>query len=231
MNFEIDHSLTTFSSEGKLNQCEHALKASQNGTLSISCQSNDGIVLASLKLFSPLVDISKIQKVFQICDNIGMTYAGLQPDFRIIHEKACSLAQSYFNIYGRYPYVDIFVKNLSRVIQEYTQKGGLRPFGVSILVAGYVKNKPELYLIEPSGCFYEKEFAGIGKENINAEKFVGNRRESLDDNTVNCVKALREFAGRGIEIQNVDVGILKDGKFKIMKGEGVKEIFDLFAQH
>lgn len=36
-------------------------------------------------------------------------------------------------------------------MQEYTQSGGVRPFGVSLLVAGYDHNGPQLFQVDPSG--------------------------------------------------------------------------------
>lgn len=36
-------------------------------------------------------------------------------------------------------------------MQEYTQSGGVRPFGVSCLVAGYDNDGPQLFQVDPSG--------------------------------------------------------------------------------
>lgn len=229
MNFDIDYSLTTFTSDGKLEQCDNAYRAASKGTLSIGCTSTDGVVLASLKLYSKLVDISKIYKVNKVCDTIGMTYSGLNPDYRVVYETACVLVESYFEIYGRYPYLDIFVNNLSRKIQENTMLGGKRPYGVVLLVAGYIKDTPCLFRIEPTGSFERIEIGAIGKDSENAAKFVKSRKEMLDDNIVTVTKACKEFSGSSITFNEVDIGVLKEGKFEILKRGGVKEIFDLLV--
>ncbi|KAM0674107.1 Proteasome subunit alpha type-2 [Gurleya vavrai] len=234
MNFEIDYSLTTFTSEGKLEQCEHALVAAQNGNLSIGICSPDGVVLSSLKILPKLVEKEKVYKVSQVCSSIGITYAGMQPDFRIIYEKACILAEGYKDVYGRYPYIDVFVNNLSRVLQEYTQKGGLRPFGVALTIAGYIKINnelvPRLYSMEPSGGFKKCNVCAIGKENENAVKYASSKIEMLDDNLVCSVNALRDYAGCSIGFEDVDIGILKNGCFEIFKRSSVKEIFDSYVR-
>lgn len=229
MNFDIDFNLTTFTSEGKLAQCDNACAAADRGMLSLGCTSTDGVVLASLKLFSKLVNISKIYKVTKICDTIGITYSGLSPDFRVLYDKACALAESYLEIYGRYPYVDIFVNNLSRSIQEYTMKGGRRPYGIMLLIAGYKKDVACLYRMEPTGSFEQVQLAAIGKESENARKFLKSRREMLDDNIVTVVKAAQEFSDVTIGFQEVDIGVLRNGKFEVMKSGGVKEIFELLV--
>lgn len=43
------------------------------------------------------------------------------------------------------------VRELAAVMQEFTQRGGVRPFGVSLLLAGFDHNGPQLYQIDPSG--------------------------------------------------------------------------------
>lgn len=226
MNFEIDHSLTTFTSEGKLNQCENAIKASQSAPLAIACTSKDGGVMAVLKMYPPLVEKHKVSKISKICTHISMTYAGMHPDYRIIEEKACIIAENYKEVYGKYPYIDVFVMNLCRVIQEYTQKGGFRPFGCCLLVMGYKSDGTcALYSVEPSGSFLESNVYAIGKDAEGAIKFVETRRENLDDNIVSLVKALREFAGTTITYEDVDVSVLRE-EVVVMNQNGVKEIFD-----
>ena len=39
-------------------------------------------------------------------------------------------------------------------MQEYTQSGGVRPFGISLLVIGYDEDKPRLYQVDPSGAYF-----------------------------------------------------------------------------
>ena len=38
--------------------------------------------------------------------------------------------------------------------QEFTQSGGVRPFGLSLLVAGYDDNGPQLFQVDPSGAYF-----------------------------------------------------------------------------
>lgn len=39
------------------------------------------------------------------------------------------------------------VRDTAGVMQEYTQRGGVRPFGVSLLVAGYDDDGPQLFQV------------------------------------------------------------------------------------
>ncbi|KAF7682441.1 Proteasome subunit alpha type-2 [Astathelohania contejeani] len=235
MNFQVDHSLTVFTNEGKLSQCDDALKAALNGSLSVGACSEDGVVLASLKELPQLVDRSKVFKINKIGDSIGMTYSGLQADYRIILDKAMELVEDYKEIYGRYPYVDIFVTNLSRVIQEYTQKGGLRPFGVLLLISGGIpdsKNRssliPLLYQMDPSGSFQVIDTGAIGREYSNAAKYIERRLELIDDNIVSCIGAMKDHAGFSIGDNDVDIGVYYPSSniFKVFSRAEVKDVFE-----
>jgi 20S proteasome subunit alpha 2 len=37
---------------------------------------------------------------------------------------------------------------------DFAESGGVRPFGVSLLLAGYDDNGPQLYQIDPSGSYF-----------------------------------------------------------------------------
>ena len=39
-------------------------------------------------------------------------------------------------------------------MQEFTQQGGVRPFGVSLMIAGIDDNGPHLFQVDPSGAYF-----------------------------------------------------------------------------
>ena len=57
-------------------------------------------------------------------------------------------------------------------MQEYTQSGGVRPFGMSLLVIGYDEDKPRLYQVDPSGAFFAWHATAIGKDYTNGKSFL-----------------------------------------------------------
>jgi 20S proteasome subunit alpha 2 len=56
--------------------------------------------------------------------------------------------------YGEPMYVTSLCRDIATTVQEYTISGGVRPFGISMLVAGYDDDGPHLYQIDPSGAYY-----------------------------------------------------------------------------
>ena len=53
---------------------------------------------------------------------------------------------------------------------------GVRPYGVSLLVAGWDNHRgPSLYQVDPSGSFWAWKASAIGKNMINAKTFLEKR--------------------------------------------------------
>lgn len=132
-------SLTTFSPSGKLVQIEYALNAVNQGVTALGIKATNGIVLATeKKSSSPLADPSSLSKISLITPNIGMVYSGMGPDYRVLVDKARKVSHTgYKRIYNEYPPTRILVQDVARVVQEATQSGGVRPYGVSLLIAGW----------------------------------------------------------------------------------------------
>jgi len=132
-------SLTTFSPSGKLVQIEYALEAVKMGVTAVGIKATNGVVLATeKKTQSSLVDASSTPKINRITPNIGTVYAGMGPDYRVLVDKARKVSHTgYKRIYNEYPPTRILVQDVAHVMQEATQSGGVRPYGVSLLVAGW----------------------------------------------------------------------------------------------
>ncbi|KAK6420422.1 Proteasome subunit alpha type-2 [Oleoguttula sp. CCFEE 5521] len=132
-------SLTTFSPSGKLVQIEYALNAVNQGVTSLGIKATNGIVLATEKKSStPLIDAASSSKISLITPNIGMVYSGMGPDYRVLVDKARKVSHTgYKRIYNEYPPTRILVQDVARVMQEATQSGCVRPYGVSLLIAGW----------------------------------------------------------------------------------------------
>ncbi|GAA5865394.1 hypothetical protein JCM3774_005622 [Rhodotorula dairenensis] len=206
-------SLTTFSPSGKLVQIEHALAAVGQGTTSLGIKATNGIVVAtSKKAPSPLVDDSMLEKVALICPNIGMVYSGMGPDFRVLVAKARKSAQAYWKIYGEYPSTRVMVGEIATVMQDATQSGGVRPFGVSLLVAGFDNARGHtLYQVDPSGSFWAWKASAIGKNQVNAKTFLEKRYNddlSLEDAIHTALLTLKEGFEGVMDEKTIELGVI-----------------------
>ncbi|KAF9132251.1 Proteasome subunit alpha type-2 [Mortierella sp. 14UC] len=205
-------SLTTFSPSGKLVQIEYALSAVNSGVTSIGIKATNGIVIATeKKAVSTLIDDSSLEKVAIICSNIGMVYSGMGPDYRVLVNKARKAAQAYKRVYMEEPPTAILVKEIASVMQEFTQSGGVRPFGVSLLIAGFDEKGPMLYQVDPSGSYWPWKATAIGKNMVNAKTFLEKRYNEdieLEDAIHTAILTLKEgFEGQMTE-NTIEIGVI-----------------------
>uniref|UniRef100_A0A9J8ACZ1 Proteasome subunit alpha type n=1 Tax=Cyprinus carpio carpio TaxID=630221 RepID=A0A9J8ACZ1_CYPCA len=169
-------SLTTFSPSGKLVQIEYALAAVAAGAPSVGIKASNGVVLATeKKQKSILYDEQSVHKVEPITKHIGMVYSGMGPDYRVLVRRARKLAQQYFLVYQEPIPTGQLVQRVASVMQEYTQSGGVRPFGVSLLIAGWDEDRPYLFQSDPSGAYFAWKATAMGKSYVNGKTFLEKR--------------------------------------------------------
>ncbi|KAJ1676481.1 Proteasome subunit alpha type-2, partial [Spiromyces aspiralis] len=140
-----------------------------------------------------------------------MVYSGLSPDFRVIVSKARKIAQEYKFEMGEYPPAIVMVKKIASVCQEFTQMGGVRPFGISILVAGFDGGRPALYQVDPSGLYFRWKATAIGKNFVRTKEFLERRyteetTEADDIGTV--ISAFKEYSESEVTEDSLAIGVL-----------------------
>ena len=160
-----DRGITIFSPDGRLYQVEYAREAVKRGTPSIGVRTPEGIVLlVDKRIRSPLVESTSIEKVHKADDHIGIASAGHVADGRQLIDFARRNAQVNRLRYGEPIGVETLTKEVTDHIQQYTQVGGARPFGVSLIIGGIENGRPRLYETEPSGTPYEWKALAVGED-------------------------------------------------------------------
>eukprot|EP00891_Asterochloris_glomerata_P003023 jgi/Astpho2/3023/Aster-03332 len=228
---QYSFSLTTFSPSGKLVQIEYALNAVAAGTTSLGIKATNGVVVATeKKLRSSLVDESSVQKIAALTPNIGVAYSGMGPDSRVLVRKARKQAQAYYRLYKEQIPVAQLCRELATVMQEFTQSGGVRPFGVSMLLAGVDENGPQLYQIDPSGSYFAWKASAIGKNMSNAKTFLEKRYSDemeLEDAIHTALLTLKEGFEGQITAENIEVAIVdQNEKFRVLTCEQVRDYLE-----
>jgi len=220
-------SLTTFSPSGKLVQIEYALAAVASGGPSVGIKASNGVVLAAeKKQKSLLYDEATVSKIEMVTKNIGMVYSGMGPDFRLLVREARRLAANYHLKYEEEIPTAQLVQQVSSVMQEYTQQGGVRPFGVSLLICGWDDDRPYLFQCDPSGAYFAWKATAVGKNFVNGKTFLEKRYNEnieLEDAIHTAVLTLKEgFEGQMTE-DNVEIGICNEKGFRKMSTVEIKE--------
>jgi len=100
------------------------------------------------------------------------------PDYRVIVKHARHEAAAYKQRYGEDIPTEQLVQTVAEIFQvfqaswvwlqfiikNYTQQGGVRVFGISLLIIGFDSKGPMLYQCDPSGCFYPWKATALGKD-------------------------------------------------------------------
>lgn len=165
-----DRAITIFSPDGRLYQVEYALETVRRGSLAVGIRTKQGIVLAVEEKGRKLQSDDSMIKMFQIDDHIGAVGAGYIPDARIQVDSARVMAQSNRLIYDEPVDIEAIAKRIADLNQQYTQYAGVRPFGVSLIIAGVDESSgPVVYLADPTGTYsgFEAIAIGQGSDQVN----------------------------------------------------------------
>ena len=104
-----------------------------------------------------------------------MTFAGLQADARVLIDKVRLECQSFRFQYEDAPAAEYIARFTGETQQKYTQRGGVRPFGISTFISGFVDGTPTLYQTEPSGAVGQWKASAIGKKSKELREFLENK--------------------------------------------------------
>lgn len=216
-----DRAITMFSPDGRLLQVEYAKKTVKQGSTAVGIVAKDGVVLiADKRIISKLIIPSSIEKIFQIDEHIAATSAGIISDARILIERAQVKAQQYFVHYDSPIDTLDIVKDISNLKQWTTQSGGMRPFGVSLIIAGVDGNGPLLYVTDPTGIYFQYKAVAIGEGDKDVEEIM--QKEYKDNLSINdCVKlgisALSKVAGDEFDLRRIDCAYIKTDEKKFTR--------------
>ncbi len=99
--------------------------------------------------------------------------AGMTADANILINYARQAAQRYLLTYNEDIPCEQLVRRLCDLKQGYTQHGGLRPFGVSFIYAGYDPQRQfQLYQSNPSGNYGGWKATSVGANNASAQSLL-----------------------------------------------------------
>ncbi|AQL43419.1 proteasome endopeptidase complex, archaeal, alpha subunit [Halorientalis sp. IM1011] len=207
-----DRGITIFSPDGRLYQVEYAREAVKRGTASVGVRTEDGVVLAAdTRVRSPLLERESVEKLHKIDDHIGIASAGHVADARQLIDFARRDAQVNQLRYDEAIGVESLTKDITDQIQQYTQTGGARPFGVALIVGGIENGEPRLFETDPSGTPYEWQALAVGgnREDL-IDFFEEEYREDLDlDGGIDlALRGLDTVGEEGVDPEGVALGTI-----------------------
>ena len=160
------------------------MEAISHAGTALAIQAKDGIILAAEKrTTSKLLEQTKsTEKIYVLNDNMLAAVAGLTSDANTLISYCRNAAQRYLMSYGEPIPCEQLTQRLCDLKQGYTQYGGMRPFGVSFLYAGWDKYHGfQLYHSDPSGNYFGWKAHCIGANNATAQSILkSDYKEDMD---------------------------------------------------
>lgn len=224
-----DRAATMFSPDGHLLQVEYAEKTVRLGSSSIGFVCSDGVVIiADRRTRDKLIVEESANKIYEIDEHIMVSVAGIMSDARVLIERAQLISQQHRVTYDSAIDVESVIKEVCNLKQMSTQYGGLRPFGVAIMMAGLSGNKSKLFVSEVTGNYFGCKASAIGE---NDEKIKEMLREeykqgmNIEEAIKLGLKVFKKVLGKNFDIGRFDVGYvtIKERKLKRLKEEELKK--------
>jgi len=204
-------------------------KTVRQGSTAIAMVCSDGILFVTDKrVIDSLVVPEAVEKIWQIDEHIGTTASGILSDARVLIERAQLKAQQYRITYDSPIDTLTIVKDICDLKQVCTQSGGLRPFGVSVLVGGIDNHVPRLYETDPTGIFFQYKATVIGEGEVEVEEILHKEYKpeiTIEEGIKLSIKALKKVLGDNFKIERIDAAYItiKEKKFKKVSKEKIEK--------
>lgn len=225
-----DRTATMFSPEGHLLQVEYAEKAVRQGSSSIGMVCADGVFIIADKRVTDVLIVKKSAcKVSEIDTHIIASVAGILSDARVLIERAQVLCQQHRVTYDSPIEPELVVKDISNVKQQFSQYGGARPFGVSLMLAGLNGKKPELFVSEVTGNYLSYHANAIGENDDKLKEEL--RKEYKQDLTIKdgvkiALDIFKKVQEKRFDLERFELVYIEseNGKLKRVEGKAIEEL-------
>ncbi|KAG1764637.1 20S proteasome subunit [Suillus occidentalis] len=220
-----DRYLTVFSPEGRLYQVEYAFKAiSGSGHTAVSVRGHDtSVVITQKKIPDKLLDASTVTHLYSITRTIGCVMTGLVADARAQVLRAQQEAVQWRYKYGYEITPDALARRLANINQVYTQRAGMRPLGISMILIGIdPEYGPQCFKLDPAGYFVGKLDKGKGADDAAAAGKKLSRAEVIEI----AIEAMSTVHATDYKAGEIEIGIVSTAEDEDPKTRGEWRVMD-----
>ncbi|MEK6872695.1 MAG: archaeal proteasome endopeptidase complex subunit alpha [Nanoarchaeota archaeon] len=216
-----DRSATMFSPDGHILQVEYAEKTVRLGAASIGINCSDGVVIiADRGQKDSLIIVESSDKIQEVDEHIMASAAGILSDARLLVNHIRVNAQQHRVTYDSPIDVESIIREVADIKQQYTQHPGIRPFGVSLMIAGVSGKDSKLYTSEITGNYYEYNAAVIGENDEKIKEILRKeyKKEIKTDDAIKFgLNIFKRVLGDKFNINRFDIAYIKKEEAKLKK--------------
>jgi proteasome alpha subunit len=154
--------------------------------------------------------------------------AGILSDARVLIERGQVLAQQNRVTYDSPIEPELVIKDLANLQQQFSQYGGARPFGVSLMLGGINNKKPELYSSDVTGNYTAYHATAIGEDDDKIKERL--REKYRHDLTIKkgvkvALDIFKELEEKKFNLGRFELVYIKseDSELKRLYGEQLQE--------
>ena len=225
-----DRTATMFTPEGHLLQVEYAEKTVRLGSASIGMSCKDGVfLLADKRIEDKLIVKESASKIYEIDSHIISSVAGIVSDARVLIDKAQVMAQQNRLTYDSEIEPELLIKEISAIKQQFTQYGGARPFGVSVMVAGIEEESPKLYVSDITGNYFEYHCNAIGEKDTKLKELLREKykkNSTIKQGLKTAIEIFKEIKGDSFDLDKFELAYIdnKEKEIKRLEGNNIQEM-------
>ena len=225
-----DRAIVVFSPEGRMYQVEYARKAVEKASTAVGVVFAAGVVLAASRTIQKLLVPESVEKISKVDEHIGIASCGILADSRVLIDYARVKSQVNRITYNEPIEVNALVKDICDRKQRFTQVGGIRPFGISLLVAGS-NDAPHLFETDPSGTMREWKAHAVGRGAKDAKKvLVEEYKDAMPkEKAIELALSSLKAGEKKLSLKSVEIGLIENSKFRLLDKNEQKDAMKKFV--
>ncbi|MDT7889128.1 MAG: archaeal proteasome endopeptidase complex subunit alpha, partial [Desulfurococcales archaeon] len=206
---------------------EYASVAVRQGWTVIGLRGKDsGVLISEKRQQFSLMDLRALEKIFIVDTHVGASFAGLGADGRVLIDYARRVAANHRFLYDEPIDLESLVRTIGDLKQIFTQQGGVRPFGVSLIFVGGDRRGIHVYRTEPNGLYFQYFAVAVGSgEQVVHEYLEKNYKKdlSLEDLVLLGLRALKSSSEQPLASDRLEIGYIVESE-KVFRKMGENEI-------